>query len=191
MHRFAALLLVAACSSKSAKREPEPPPTAVETAPANDPWAPRPSTPGNGNINKIVIGGNNDKPQMGLFALTSTNAREVDRAMNDGGLEAAYRLAEKISVKAWAGDRNFCEDAVRQTIGFYGIDGMLDPSDLRKWKTAKLDELRTQHGKAINQLHFDMIGERDEAACDKTLAIYAEGLQLAATQKLELRNFGY
>ena len=193
MRSIPVLLVLVACSS-GGKREPGPPPTAVETG-APDPWAPQPTNaqkpgPAGGNLNKLVIGGDNTKPQMGLFALSSTNAREVDRAMQDG-LEDAYRLAEKLSVKAWAGDRNFCEDAVRQTIGFYGIDGMIDPGDLRKWKQAKLDDVRKQHAKAINELHFEMIGERDEAACDKTLAIYVEGLQLAAAQKLELRNFGY
>src|SRR5687767_1444240 len=109
MHRFALLFLVA-CSSGSSKREAGPPPTPVETA--NDPWA-TPATasgkpgPATGNINKMVIGGDNTKPQMGLFALSSENAREVDRAMTDG-LEPAYRLAEQLAYKAWAGDRNFC-----------------------------------------------------------------------------------
>jgi hypothetical protein len=189
MRGLTVVLLVACSSGSSKQREAGPPPTPVELA--SDPWATS-STPSGkvGNINKLVIGGNNDKPQMGLFALTSENAREVDRAM-EHGLEPAYRLAEKLAVKAWAGDRNFCEDAVRQTIGYFGIDGMLDPNDLRRWKTASLDYVRAQYSKAINDLHFEMIGEHNEIACDKTLAIYVEGLQLAAQKQLELRNFGY
>lgn len=184
------IALLAACSS--GKAEPSPPATPVERA--ADPWATpsSPSEPGPaaGNINKLVIGGDNKKPQMGLFALTREDAQRVDAAM-DKGLEPAYRLAEKLAVKAWAGDRNFCEDAVRQTIHYFGIDGMLSPGELRAWKTVKLADVRKQHAAEINDLYFQMIGEHDEAACDKTLAIYVEGLQLAATDQLQLRNFGY
>jgi len=184
-------VLLAACSS--GKAEPAPPATPIERA--TDPWAtpatsPNEPGPAAGNINKLVIGGDNKKPQMGLFALSRDDAKRVDAAM-DKGLEPAYRLAEKLSVKAWTGDRNFCEDAVRQTIGYFGIDGMLSVKDLRAWRTAKLADVRKEHAAAINDLHFKMIGEHAKAACDKTLAIYVEGLQLAATEQLQLRNFGY
>jgi hypothetical protein len=187
-------VLVAACSSGKPK-QPEPAPTPVEKVATPDPWdVPAAPTTGTGtgtkNLNKLVIGGDNRKPQMGLFALAPADAAKVDAAMKDG-LEGAYRLAQKLSVKAWAGDRNFCEDAVRMTIGYFGIDGMMDASALRRWKTAKLADVRAQHAAEINKLHFEMIGERDEAACDKTLALYVEGLKLAATDKLELRNFGF
>lgn len=186
------LVLVAACSS-GGKREPPASATPVErtSAPsAADPWAVTDHAAPAGNLNKVVIGGNNDKPQMGLFALTPSDADAVDAEMEQG-LEPAYRLAERLAVKAWAGDRNFCEDAVRQTIGYFGIDGMLDPRELRKWKTAKLADVKAKHAATINELHYQMIGEHDEAACDRTLAIYVDGLKLAATGKLELRNFGY
>jgi hypothetical protein len=186
-----ALLLVVACSSGSKPHDPGSAPSPVE----KDPWATTSAPTGSPgpaakNINKLVIGGDNTKPQMGLFALARADADKVDAEMKQG-LEPAYRLAQKLAVKAWTGDRNFCEDAVRQTIGYFGIDGMLDPSDLRAWKTAKLADVRDQLAAAINERHVQMIGERDEAACDKTLAIYVEGLQLAAAQQLELRNFGY
>jgi hypothetical protein len=188
-----AVALVAACSSGSKPNEPSTagPATPVEKA-GNDPWAVRESgKPGElGNPNKIVIGGNNDRPQMGLFALRAADARRVDAEMKQG-LEPAYRLAEQLAVKAWAGDRNFCEDAVRQTIGYFGIDGMMDPKELRRWKVATLADVREQHGKDIYKLHVEMIGERDEAACDQTLAVYVEGLSLAAREQLALRNFGY
>lgn len=186
--RLALLLLLVACSSGSKPHEPAPAAKPAE----HDPWAVEASgAPGTlGNPNKIVIGGNNDKPQMGLFALSAADAKRVDAEMTHG-LEPAYRLAEKLAVKAWVGDRNFCEDAVRQTIGYFRIDGMLEPSELSKWKSAKLDDVRRKHATSINELHVQMIGERDEAACDKTLAIYVEGLQLAASRQLELRNFGY
>jgi hypothetical protein len=183
------LLVLAACSSGSKPHEP--PATAVEKSAAPDPWAveSKPST-GTKNLNKLVIGGDNTKPQMGLFALTTDAAKQVDAAMQDG-LEPAYRLAQKLATKAWAGDRNFCADAVRMTIGYLGIDGMLEAADLRKWKTAKLADVRKQHIAEINKLHVEMIGEQDEAGCDQVLAQYVEGLQLAANDKLELRNFGY
>jgi hypothetical protein len=188
-----ALLLLVACSSGSKPHEPPSAfaPTAVETG-AADPWAVEGSAaPGKvGNPNKLVIGGNNDKPQMGLFALKTSDAERVDAEMKQG-LESAYRLAQQLAVKAWAGDRNFCEDAVRQTIGYFGIDGMIDPKELKAWKTAQLDDVRKRHRAAINERHFEMIGERAEAECDKTLAIYVEGLQLAARDQLALRNFGY
>lgn len=198
--RFALLLLVA-CSSGSKPSDPNPrPATTAATTPAtpieNDPWAPAeasdpgPTGPAAKNINKLVIGGDNTKPQMGLFALSKADAAKVDAAMKQG-LEPAYRLAEKLAVKAWAGDRSFCEDAVRMTIGYYGIDGMLDDRDLRKWKTAKLADVRAKHEAAINELHVQMIGERDEAACGQALESYVAALQLAANQKLELRNFGF
>jgi hypothetical protein len=179
------LLLLAACSSRSSK--PQEPPTPVE----RDPWAVE-AKPAGGtkNLNKLVIGGDNTNPQMGLFALTHDAAKQVDAAMKDG-LEPAYRLAQQLAVKAWAGDRNFCADAVRMTIHFLGTDGMMSPDELRAWKTAKLTDVRKQHIAEINKLHFEMIGERDEAACDQALALYVEGLQLAANDKLELRNFGY
>jgi hypothetical protein len=189
--RHFVLVLLAACSS--GKAEPAQPATPVERA--SDPWAtpataPDQPAPAAGNINKLVIGGDNKKPQMGLFALSRDDAKRVDAAM-EKGLEPAYRLAEKLSVKAWTGDRNFCEDAVRQTIGYFGIDGMLSAKDLRGWRTAKLADVRKEHGAAINDLFYKMIGEHDKAACDKTLTIYVEGLQLAAKEQLQLRNFGY
>lgn len=187
-------VVAAACSSgKPEQREPAPTPVEkVATPTAPDPWdvPAAPSPTGTKNPSKLVIGGDNTKPQMGLFALQPADAAKVDAAMKDG-LEGAYQLAQKLSVKAWAGDRNFCEDAVRMTIGYFGIDGMLDASALRRWKTAKLADVRAQHSAEINKLHFEMIGERDEAACDKTLALYVEGLKLAANEKLELRNFGF
>jgi hypothetical protein len=193
MHRLALVILLAACGSKKSENAPAPVPSPVERG--TDPWAASDTPPGEPgpaakNLNKLVIGGDNQKPQMGLFALSPDDARDVDAAMRQG-LEPAYRLAQQRAVQAWAGDRNFCEDAVRQTIGYFGIDGMLDPKDLKRWKTASLDDVRAKHGKAINELHFQMIGERDEAACDRTLGVYVEGLKLAAAKDLELRNFGY
>lgn len=186
-----AFLLLVACSSGSTNRDPAP--TAVERD--DDPWAvaAKPTSapgPAATNLNKLVIGGDNTKPQMGLFALSRDAAKRVDAEMQQG-LEPAYRLAEKLAVKAWTGDRNFCEDAVRQTIGYFGIDGMLDASDLRAWRSAELADVRAKHARAINERHHEMIGERDEAACDETLGIYVAGLKLAANQKLVLRNFGY
>ena len=178
-------LWLAACSSGSKPRES---PTAVE----KDPWAveAKPTT-GTKNLNKLVIGGDNTKPQMGLFALTHAAAKQVDAAMQDG-LEPAYRLAQKLAVKAWAGDRNFCADAVRMTVHFLGTNGMLTDEELRAWKTVKLADVRKQHITEINELHVEMMGEHDEAACDQALALYVEGLQLAANDdSLELRNFGY
>ena len=77
------------------------------------------------------------------------------------------------------------------TIHYLGIDGMMDAGEMRSWKTAKLADVRAQHLAEINKLHVEMIGEQDEAACDRALALYVEGLQLAANDKLELRNFGY
>ncbi|HEY5947752.1 MAG TPA: hypothetical protein VIV40_19765 [Kofleriaceae bacterium] len=192
--KYVALLVLVACSSGS-KRDRAPGEQASAVENANDPWA-TPATPNTAagpaakNLNKLVIGGDNTKPQMGLFALSPPDAKRVDAAMRDD-YEKAYRLAQKLAVRAWAGDRNFCEDAVRQTIGFFGIDGMLDEDALRKWRTAKLADVRKEYSRPINELHFQMIGERDEAACDHTLAIYVEGLQVAANDKLELRNFGY
>jgi hypothetical protein len=183
------LVLVVACSSGSKPHEPA---TATPVESGNDPWAVKDTgAPGKlGNPNKIVVGGNNDKPQMGLFALRASDAERVDAEMKQG-LEPAYRLAQELAVKQWAGDRNFCEDAVRQTIGYFGIDGMLDPADLKRWKSASLADVKKKHAQDIYKLHVEMIGERDEAACDQTLAIYVEGLQLAARDRLELRNFGY
>jgi hypothetical protein len=178
------LFVLAACSSGKSQ---EPPATPVE----KDPWAveAKPTT-GTKNLNKLVVGGDNTNPQMGLFALTRDAAQQVDAAMKDG-LEPAYRLAQKLAVKAWAGDRNFCADAVRMTIHFLGTDGMMDDAEKRQWKTAKLADVRKQHIAEINKLHFEMIGEHDEAACDQALATYVEGLQVAANDKLELRNFGF
>jgi hypothetical protein len=180
------LVVVAACSSGKSKPA-EPPPTPVE----KDPWAAE-AKPAGGtkNLNKLVIGGDNTNPQMGLFALSHDAAKQVDAAMRDG-LEPAYRLAQKLATKAWAGDRNFCADAVRMTIHFLGTDGMMSADELREWKTAKLADVRKQHIAEINELHEQMMGEQDEAACDRALAVYVEGLQLAANDKLELRNFGY
>lgn len=191
--RIALLLALVACSSGSKPHDPGTPPPATPVE--KDPWATTTAPAGQPgpaakNINKLVIGGDNTKPQMGLFALSSADAEQVDAAMKQG-LEPAYRLAEKLAVKAWAGDRTFCEDAVRQTIGFFGIDGMIGAKELRAWKTAKLADVREAHATAINELHVQMIGERDEAACDKSLAVFVEGLQLAARDGLELRNFGY
>lgn len=83
--RFIVLALtLAACSSAHSRQEPSPAPTPVERA--DDPWAAKdtpPSTPGPaaGNLNKLVVGGDNAKPQMGLFALSSDNAKEVDAEM--------------------------------------------------------------------------------------------------------------
>lgn len=181
---------LAACSSTHARQDPGPA-TPVERG--DDPWAAKDTkdtkdTPS--NLNKLVIGGDNVKPQMGLFALSRDSAREVDTEMKQG-LEPAYRLAQKLAVKAWTGDRNFCEDAVRQTIGYWGIDGMLDANDLRAWKTRTLDQVRRDHLREINERHYEMIGEHDEAGCEKTLGIYVEGIQLAARDHLVLRNFGY
>jgi len=193
LHAVAVLAAAAACSSAHSRQEPSPAPTPVERA--DDPWAAKdtPATtpgPAAGNLNKLVIGGDNVKPQMGLFALSRDSAREVDAEMKQG-LEPAYRLAQKLAVKAWAGDRNFCEDAVRQTIGFWGIDGMLDAGELKQWKTRTLDQVRRDKLREINERHYEMIGEHDEAGCEKTLGIYVEGLQLAARDHLVLRNFGY
>ncbi len=191
--RIALLFALAACSSGSKQNDPgtSTPATPVES----DPWATTSAPAGEPgpaakNLNKLVIGGDNTKPQMGLFALSAASAEQVDAAMKQG-LEPAYRLAEKLAVKAWAGDRTFCEDAVRQTIGFFGIDGMMSPKKLSAWKTAKLADVRKEHGAAINERHLQMIGERDEGACDQSLAVFVEGLQLAARDGLELRNFGY
>ena len=181
-------VVVAACSS-GGKREAAPAATPVEKA--ADPWAVGDSAPSKGgNINKVVIGGDNTKPQMGLFVLKHEDAERVDAAMKQG-LEPAYRLAEQISVSKWSGDRNFCEDAVRQTIGYFGIDGMMNASELRRWRDVKLADVANEHRKAINELHFEMIGEHDEAACEQTLGVYVAALQRAARDKLELRNFGY
>jgi len=190
--KYLLLVVLVACSSRSGNRE-QLQPTPVETVPgpANDPWAVRDEQgPAATNLDKLVIGGDNQRPQMGLFALTKADAARVDAEM-DHGLEPAYRLAQHLAVKAWAGDRNFCEDAVRQTIGFYGVDGMLDAKELRKWKSATLADIKEQHARAINERHYEMIGEHNEVGCDKTLGIYVEGLQLAATKQLELRNFGF
>lgn len=191
--RSALLVIIAACSSGSKPHDPGTPPPATPVE--KDPWATSDKPAGEPgpaakNINKLVIGGDNSKPQMGLFALSSADAEQVDAAMQQG-LEPAYRLAEKLAVKAWAGDRTFCEDAVRQTIGYFGIDGMMSPNKLSAWKTAKLANVRKEHAAAINERHVQMIGERDEASCDASLAVFVEGLQLAAREGLELRNFGY
>ena len=142
------------------------------------------------NPNKIVIGGNNAKPQMGLFALTKGDAKAVGAAM-DAGLKSAFDLALAKAKKSWAGDRNFCSDSVRMTIGYFGTDGMLDDDDWKPWKTADLAALKAKHLPAILEMHKQMIGEDDPAACEASLTTYVEALRYAATEQLELLNFGY
>src|SRR5690606_1614056 len=155
------LVIIAACRAGRKPNDPGTPPPATPVE--KDPWvtSDKPAGepgPAAKNINKLVIGGDNSKPQMGLFALSSADAEQVDAAMKQG-LEPAYRLAEKLAVKAWAGDRTFCEDAVRQTIGYFGIDGMMSAKQLRAWKTAKLADVRKQHAAAINERPLPLIGE--------------------------------
>jgi hypothetical protein len=154
------------------------------------PVADKETAGGPDNINKLVIGGDNTRPQMGLFALKSADAEQVDAAMQSG-LKGAYELAQKLAVKKSDGDRSFCEDAVRQIIGFMGIDGMMSEEQLAEWKTLELAAVEQQHLAAIRERHQMMIKEDDKGACKKDLAKYQEVLRFAATEKLELRNFGY
>ncbi|MDQ3367396.1 MAG: hypothetical protein M3680_18385 [Myxococcota bacterium] len=143
------------------------------------------------NINKLVIGGNNVKPQMGLFALREPEAKAVQAAMARG-LEPAYTLALlATATKTWVGDRNYCSDAVRVTIQYLGTDGMLDDAAWERWRTASLAELEAKHLGEINKLHEQMMGESDPAACKASLRAYAEALTFAATQQLVLLNFGF
>jgi hypothetical protein len=190
--RLLLLTVVAACSSGSSKQEAAPAPVAVEKAAAADPWAvgdrgPSKPGPAAGNLNKLVIGGDNANPQMGLFALKPADAARVDAEMEQG-LEPAYRLAEKLAVGKWTGDRTFCEDSVRLRLGYFGIDGGMNDEKRERWKTKQITQRDIE---AINGLHEKMIGEKAEAACAKSIETYVAGFRLAATKDLELRNFGY
>jgi hypothetical protein len=191
------VLVITACSSKP---EPAPVEKATGEKPAEpseqaDPWQVgdkpvSPPGPAAGNINKLVIGGDNTKPQMGLFALKPDDAKRVDAEM-DSGLEAAYRLAEKLAVGRWTGDRTFCEDSVRLRLGYFGMDGGMTAEKRQRWRTKKLADVMKRDSESIYSLHLKMIGEQDKAACDKSIATYVAGITLAAKDDLELRNFGY
>ncbi|MDX2087529.1 MAG: hypothetical protein SFX73_06755 [Kofleriaceae bacterium] len=184
----ACTLVLAGCGSEQSAAAPEP-----TSAPAKAP-APKPSPdtapPGLKNINKLVIGGDNKDPQMGLFALRAADATQVSAAMKQG-LRAAYELAMTRADKAWTGKRNFCSDAVRQTIGYYGIDGMLDDKEWAQWRKDSFAKIKAVHFKAILELHEEMIGEHDPQGCEDSLRTYVEALRYAATNKLELLNFGF
>lgn len=138
---------------------------------------------------KTVIGGNNDRPQMGIFALAPEAAAEVDAKMGD--LKAAYEHAQKVATRSWAGDRTFCEDAVRQIIGYYAVDGMLDDKQRATWKTASFERLKAEHLDAIVERHEMMYEKKEPEVCARTLETFVEALRFVTTEDLEVRNFGY
>ena len=138
---------------------------------------------------KTVIGGNNDRPQMGLFALEPEAAAEVDAKMSD--LKAAYEHAQKVATRSWAGDRTWCEDAVRQIIGYYAVDGMLDDEKRATWKTASFERLKKEHLDAIVERHELMYDKKEPEVCARTLEMFVEGLRFATSEGLEVRHFGY
>jgi hypothetical protein len=127
---------------------------------------------------------------MGLFALTADDATAVDKRLETDS-RAAFDLAKSIAKKTWAGDRTFCEDGVRMTIGFLGTDGKPAADDDAMWKSAELDAIKAVNIKAIDDLHTQITGKSDRATCERTLATYVEALRYAASEQLELRNFGY
>jgi hypothetical protein len=138
---------------------------------------------------KTVIGGNNDRPQMGIFALTPEAAAEVDAKMGD--LKAAYDHAQKVATRSWAGDRTFCEDAVRQIIGYYAVDGMIDDEKRATWKTASFEDLKAKHFTAILERHEMMYDKNEPEVCARTLETFVEALRFVTTEDLEVRNFGF
>ena len=138
---------------------------------------------------KTAIGGENDDPKMGLFALDEAGATEVDAKLGD--LHAAYEHAERVAIKAWTGDRTFCEDAVRQNIGYYAVGGLLDEKELAYWKTATYAAVERKHLDAIVQRHEQMYDAHEPEVCKQTLRTFVQALNYVAREGLQIRNFGY
>jgi hypothetical protein len=135
------------------------------------------------NVNKHVVGGNNDDPQMGLWAMTREAADKVNEA-RDTSLKRAYDLAEQLATKSWAGDRTFCEDAVNWATGWH----MTSPAE---WKGETYEEAKATYFAEILEIHDKMIGEDGTETCDESLRTYVEAFTFAHREKLELLNFGY
>lgn len=80
---------------------------------------------------------------------------------------------------------------MRQIIGYYAVDGMLDDEKRATWRTATFEDLKAKHFAEILERHEMMYDKNEPEVCARTLETFVEALRFVTTEDLEVRNFGF